>query len=167
METFYVPKPEWYFLYSFIRLWKAFHGWLEPVGTIGVPLILTLLFLFLPFIRLQPRSESSPPSDCHDCLLHFCSLGHHDGDHRVLQQTRGCYGKPGRCKDSHHPNHSINLTGSACSGFSQCKPRSSTLQLPRLYRLSYDSRQRRCRRPRIKCQIIARQILPVAHYPDP
>ena len=71
------------------------------------------------FYRLQPRTESSPPSDCHDCLLHFCSLGHHDGDHRVLQQTRGCYGKHGRWKDSHHPNHSINLAGSACSGFSQ------------------------------------------------
>jgi ubiquinol-cytochrome c reductase cytochrome b subunit len=54
METFYVPKPEWYFLFFYQTL-KAFHGWLEPVGTIGVPLVLTLLFLFLPFIDRSPE----------------------------------------------------------------------------------------------------------------
>jgi ubiquinol-cytochrome c reductase cytochrome b subunit len=62
LETFYVPKPEWYFLFFYQTL-KAFHGWLEPVGTIGVPLGLTLLFLFLPFIdRSAERNPARRPT---------------------------------------------------------------------------------------------------------
>ena len=54
METFYVPKPEWYFLFLYQTL-KAFPGRLEPVGTIGIPLFLVLLFLLLPFIDRGPE----------------------------------------------------------------------------------------------------------------
>jgi ubiquinol-cytochrome c reductase cytochrome b subunit len=54
METFYVPKPEWYFLFLYQTI-KAFPGQLEPVGTIGIPLVLVLLFLFLPFIDRSPE----------------------------------------------------------------------------------------------------------------
>jgi sulfur oxidation c-type cytochrome SoxX len=68
METFYVPKPEWYFLFFYQTL-KAFHGWLEPVGTIGVPLLLTLLFLFLPFIDRSPeRNPARRPT----AMIVFC-----------------------------------------------------------------------------------------------
>jgi len=54
LETFYVPKPEWYFLFFYQTL-KAFHGVFEPIGTIGIPLIVTLLFLFLPFYDQSPE----------------------------------------------------------------------------------------------------------------
>jgi ubiquinol-cytochrome c reductase cytochrome b subunit len=62
METFYVPKPEWYFLFFYQTL-KAFHGWLEPVGTVGVPLVLTVLFFLLPFIdRSTERNPARRPT---------------------------------------------------------------------------------------------------------
>jgi ubiquinol-cytochrome c reductase cytochrome b subunit len=57
MQTFYVPKPEWYFLFFYQTL-KAFHGVLEPVGTIGIPMVVTLLFIFLPFY--DPSPERNP-----------------------------------------------------------------------------------------------------------
>lgn len=68
METFYVPKPEWYFLFFYQTL-KAFHGWLEPVGTIGVPLVLTLLFIFLPFID---RSLERNPARRPTAMIVYC-----------------------------------------------------------------------------------------------
>jgi len=57
LQTFYVPKPEWYFLFFYQTL-KVFHGVLEPIGTIGIPLMVTLLFLFLPFY--DPGPERNP-----------------------------------------------------------------------------------------------------------
>lgn len=57
LQTFYVPKPEWYFLFFYQTL-KAFHGVLEPIGTIGIPLLVTLLFVFLPFY--DPSPERNP-----------------------------------------------------------------------------------------------------------
>ncbi len=48
LDNSITPKPEWQFLflYQFLKLFK---GRLEPVGTVGVPLVLTLLLLLLPF----------------------------------------------------------------------------------------------------------------------
>ena len=57
LQTFYIPKPEWYFLFFYQTL-KAFHGVLEPIGTIGIPLIVTLLFVLLPFY--DPGPERNP-----------------------------------------------------------------------------------------------------------
>ncbi len=57
LQTFYVPKPEWYFLFFYQTL-KAFQGVFEPVGTIGIPLIATLLFIFLPLY--DPSPERNP-----------------------------------------------------------------------------------------------------------
>jgi len=54
LETFYVPKPEWYFLFFYQTL-KAFHGVFEPIGTIGIPLLITLLLIFLPFYDRSPE----------------------------------------------------------------------------------------------------------------
>jgi ubiquinol-cytochrome c reductase cytochrome b subunit len=50
----YVPKPEWYFLFLYQSL-KAFHAKLEPLGTVGIPMFVTLLLLFLPFIDRSPE----------------------------------------------------------------------------------------------------------------
>jgi ubiquinol-cytochrome c reductase cytochrome b subunit len=49
MQTFYVPKPEWYFLFLYQAL-KAFPGRLEPFATVGIPLFVILLLVFLPFL---------------------------------------------------------------------------------------------------------------------
>jgi ubiquinol-cytochrome c reductase cytochrome b subunit len=54
MQTFYTPKPEWYFLFLYQTL-KAFPGRLEPIGTAGIPLVVISLFLFLPFIDRSPE----------------------------------------------------------------------------------------------------------------
>jgi ubiquinol-cytochrome c reductase cytochrome b subunit len=50
----YTPKPEWYFLFLYQSL-KAFHGKLEPIGTVGIPFVATLLLIFLPFIDRKPE----------------------------------------------------------------------------------------------------------------
>ncbi len=55
--TTYTPKPEWCFLFLYQSL-KVFHAKLEPVGTVGIPLSVTLLLLFLPFI--DRGSERNP-----------------------------------------------------------------------------------------------------------
>jgi ubiquinol-cytochrome c reductase cytochrome b subunit len=54
MDTSYVPKPSWYFLFLYQTL-KAFPGKLEPIGTVGIPLFVTLLLVFLPFIDRNPE----------------------------------------------------------------------------------------------------------------
>ena len=52
--TSYIPKPEWYFLFLYQSL-KAFHGPLEPVGTIGIPSFVILLLVLLPFLDRNPE----------------------------------------------------------------------------------------------------------------
>jgi ubiquinol-cytochrome c reductase cytochrome b subunit len=54
MITSYVPKPEWYFLFLYQTL-KAFPGRLEPIGTVGIPLLVVLLLVFLPFYDRSPE----------------------------------------------------------------------------------------------------------------
>jgi ubiquinol-cytochrome c reductase cytochrome b subunit len=58
MDTSYIPKPEWYFLFLYQTL-KAFPGRLEPIGTVGIPLFVTLLLVFLPFIDRNPERNPS------------------------------------------------------------------------------------------------------------
>lgn len=54
LDTSYVPKPEWNFLFLYQAL-KYFHGNLEPIGTAGVPLFIILLLVFLPFLDRSPE----------------------------------------------------------------------------------------------------------------
>ncbi|MBF0559762.1 MAG: cytochrome b N-terminal domain-containing protein [Nitrospirae bacterium] len=54
LDTTYVPKPEWNFLFLYQAL-KYFHGPLEPVGTVGVPTIIMMLLVILPFIDRSPE----------------------------------------------------------------------------------------------------------------
>ncbi|MDA8083077.1 MAG: cytochrome b N-terminal domain-containing protein [Nitrospiraceae bacterium] len=54
LDTSYVPKPEWNFLFLYQAL-KYFQGALEPVGTMGVPAVLVLLLVLLPFIDRNPE----------------------------------------------------------------------------------------------------------------
>jgi ubiquinol-cytochrome c reductase cytochrome b subunit len=54
MITSYVPKPEWYFLFLYQTL-KAFHAKWEPVGTVGIPLLVVLVLVLLPFFDRSPE----------------------------------------------------------------------------------------------------------------
>jgi ubiquinol-cytochrome c reductase cytochrome b subunit len=54
LDTSYVPKPEWNFLFLYESL-KYFQGPLEPLGAAGVPGFLVALLLLLPFIDRSPE----------------------------------------------------------------------------------------------------------------
>ena len=54
LDVSYIPKPEWNFLFLYQSL-KYFQGPLEPVGTVGVPTILTLILVLLPFLDRNPE----------------------------------------------------------------------------------------------------------------
>lgn len=53
-DTSYVPRPEWYFL-PFYQLLKLFPGSLESTIAVGVPLLLTIALLGLPFFDRGSR----------------------------------------------------------------------------------------------------------------
>jgi ubiquinol-cytochrome c reductase cytochrome b subunit len=57
LDSSYTPKPEWNFLFLYQAL-KLFPGRLEVVGTVGVPLLIALLLLGVPFI--DRRAERNP-----------------------------------------------------------------------------------------------------------
>lgn len=57
MDASFTPKPEWNFLFLYQSL-KYFPGSLEAVGTVGVPLVLVLLLVSVPFI--DRRKERNP-----------------------------------------------------------------------------------------------------------
>ena len=70
LQTFYVPKPEWYFLFFYQTL-KAFPGKLELVGTIGIPLVVTLLLIFLPFYDRTPERNPGRRPTAMVCYVIF------------------------------------------------------------------------------------------------
>ncbi|NOX85558.1 MAG: c-type cytochrome [Chlorobi bacterium] len=57
LDTSFVPKPEWNFLFLYQTL-KDFTGSFEILGTIGVPTLIILLLVFVPF--LDRKKERSP-----------------------------------------------------------------------------------------------------------
>ena len=53
--TTYVPRPEWYFFFLF-ELLKVIKPWqLTPLATVGIPTILLVLLLLLPFYDRGPE----------------------------------------------------------------------------------------------------------------
>jgi ubiquinol-cytochrome c reductase cytochrome b subunit len=57
LDTSFVPKPEWNFLFLYESL-KYFQGPLEPIGAAGVPGLIIFLFVVLPFI--DRKAERNP-----------------------------------------------------------------------------------------------------------
>ncbi|MBI4216666.1 MAG: c-type cytochrome [Chloroflexi bacterium] len=53
IDSSYIPRPEWYFLFLF-ELLKYFPGELEWVGVAVIPTIVVLILLLLPFIDRSP-----------------------------------------------------------------------------------------------------------------
>jgi ubiquinol-cytochrome c reductase cytochrome b subunit len=61
LDTSYLPKPEWNFLFLYKAL-QFFRGPLEPVGTVGIPLLLGLMLVSIPFLDRNPeRDPASRP----------------------------------------------------------------------------------------------------------
>jgi ubiquinol-cytochrome c reductase cytochrome b subunit len=54
LDTSYVPKPEWNFLFLYEAL-KFLPGRLEPLGTVGIPLVGILILVLLPFADRNPE----------------------------------------------------------------------------------------------------------------
>ena len=57
LDTTFTPKPEWNFLFLYQAL-KFFPGALEVIGTVGIPTLVILIFVSLPFF--DRRSERNP-----------------------------------------------------------------------------------------------------------
>ena len=60
--TNFIPRPDWYFYFLFylLRIFK----WPESVilGTVGIPTILIILLLALPFIDRAARAAAAAPA---------------------------------------------------------------------------------------------------------
>ncbi len=54
LSTTFTPKPEWNFLFLYQAL-KYFQGPLEPLGVAGVPAVLVLVLVALPFLDRSPE----------------------------------------------------------------------------------------------------------------
>ena len=54
LDSQFVPKPEWNFLFLYEAL-KFFPGSLEPIGAVGFPQVLVLLLVLLPFLDRSPE----------------------------------------------------------------------------------------------------------------
>ncbi len=54
LDTMFTPKPEWNFLFLYQTL-KFFPGKLEVIGTVGIPILIVLLFISLPFLDRSPE----------------------------------------------------------------------------------------------------------------
>ncbi len=61
LDTTFAPKPEWNFLFLYQAL-KLFPGSLEKLGTVGIPALVLLLFILLPFLdRKANRNPARRP----------------------------------------------------------------------------------------------------------
>ena len=54
LDASFVPKPEWNFLFLYEAL-KFFPGPFEPLGTVGIPTLVVLLLVLLPFMDRRPE----------------------------------------------------------------------------------------------------------------
>jgi ubiquinol-cytochrome c reductase cytochrome b subunit len=88
MDSSYTPRPEWNFLFLYQAL-KFFPGRFEPVGTLGIPLLIVILLILLPFID---RSAERAPRR----RLVALSLGGLWLVAILGLTVAGYYGKPGR-----------------------------------------------------------------------
>lgn len=86
LNTTYLPKPEWNFLFLYQAL-KYFKGPLEPLGTAGVPTVLIALLVLLPFIDRNPERNPLRRPVAMTCLAVYAGL--------ILALTIAGYLSPG------------------------------------------------------------------------
>ncbi len=89
LNTTYVPKPEWNYLFLYQAL-KYFKGPLEPVGSVGVPTVIVLLLVMLPFIDRSPERNPLRRLFVMLCGFIFCAT--------LLALTLIGYYSPGRAQ---------------------------------------------------------------------
>ncbi|MDA8387290.1 MAG: cytochrome b N-terminal domain-containing protein [Nitrospiraceae bacterium] len=73
LNTMYVPKPEWNFLFLYQAL-KYFKGPMEPIGAAGVPTILVGLLVILPFIDKDPERNPFKRPVAMACLFAYAGV---------------------------------------------------------------------------------------------
>ncbi|MEJ2696261.1 MAG: c-type cytochrome [Candidatus Sulfobium sp.] len=73
INTTYVPKPEWNFLFIYQAL-KYFKGPLEPVGAAGVPAVFVLLLIIVPLIDRNPKRNPFHRPFAMACLVLYAGL---------------------------------------------------------------------------------------------
>jgi ubiquinol-cytochrome c reductase cytochrome b subunit len=62
LDTTFTPKPEWNFLFLYQAL-KFFPGDMEVIGTVGIPTLIILIFISLPFFdRKSKRNPLNRPA---------------------------------------------------------------------------------------------------------
>jgi len=73
LDVSFIPKPEWNFLFLYESL-KYFQGPLEPVGTVGVPTLLILVLVLLPFVDRNPERNPLKRPAVMTCALVLAAL---------------------------------------------------------------------------------------------
>ena len=75
--TTYTPRPEWYFFFLFELLRVIKPALLVPLATIGVPTILMILMLLLPFVDRGPeRRPERRPIAMITAVFVICAMGY-------------------------------------------------------------------------------------------
>jgi menaquinol-cytochrome c reductase cytochrome b/c subunit len=75
--TTYVPRPEWYFFFLFELLRVIKPASLVPLATIGVPTVLMILMILVPFIDRGPeRRPERRPIALITAVFVICSMGY-------------------------------------------------------------------------------------------
>ena len=73
LDVSFIPKPEWNFLFLYESL-KYFQGPLEPIGTVGVPTLLILVLVLLPFVDRDPERNPLKRPVVMACALVLAAL---------------------------------------------------------------------------------------------
>jgi ubiquinol-cytochrome c reductase cytochrome b subunit len=73
LDVSFIPKPDWNFLFLYESL-KYFQGPLEPVGTVGVPTLLLLILVLLPFVDRNPERNPLKRPIAMICALILAAL---------------------------------------------------------------------------------------------
>ena len=114
LDNTYIPKPEWNFLFLYQAL-KYFHGNLEPVGTVTIPLVLLLVLVLIPFLdRGTERNPAKRRRFMIGGLIFVCGI--------LISAFAGYYSQPGTARPT-TPKANPPLTGP--SGPVSAKPAGS------------------------------------------
>jgi len=91
LDSSIVPKPEWNFLFLY-EILKYFKGSLEPIGIVGVPMVIILLFTSLPFMdRSEERDPLKRPFVMVAGILFTILI--------LVFTLKGCYSNPAEAQD--------------------------------------------------------------------
>ena len=100
LDTTFTPKPEWNFLFLYQAL-KFFPGDLEVIGTVGIPTLIILIFISLPFLdRKSKRNPLNRPAMMFGGFVFLILLftltitGYNSNTNRVQSENNTIINKP-------------------------------------------------------------------------